>query len=600
MNKKDIVPIALLILLIPLWLYIDRTFIAPKFPAKVPVVQPKEQSETKAGDVAEEKGTASGVVAIEKTAEVKPEKPKPVVKKPAAPEQVAVLKNDQMRVELSSWGGGIKRVTLSKYKLENTDDSPPVSLVFSNAPALMYRGLEGVGATDSLTIKELEKGRKVQLTTLLDNGMVFERTITLGTNYLLAVKDRFVAPDKPIVLPKHQIVTGYMKNPAGMKAMRGTNILGVDSYTPKGEVNYWGRKLDKYLYGKGDSKPLSIEAVPAEMVGVKVAWVSAKNKFFTQVLRPSKPIATMAVLASRDPKEEAVVTVDVAALLQFDAQTIEPNTTYEMDYTYYVGPKKYALLKAAGYKMEKVMEFETIGWWSWMNGLMEPVRKALLWTLNFFHSFLGNYGVAIILLTVLVRILFWPLTHKSTEKMAIHAEQMKAVQPQIKALNERYKNDKRRLQQETMNLYKKEGVNPMGAMGGCLPMFVQIPVFFALYSVLRNAIELRFAGFLWIHDLSVPENLFAGHIPVIGSLNILPIFMSLSMIFQQKLTPQMATTPEQQQQQKMMMYMMPVMMLFFFYSMPSGLVLYWTTSNLLAILQTVLRNRKKKQQAAHA
>jgi len=594
MNKKDIVPIALLLLLIPAWLYIDRIFIAPKFPAKAPVVQPKEQSETKAGDVAE-KTVAPAIVAAEKTPEVKP---KPVVK-PAAPEQVVLLKNDQMSVELSSWGGGIKKVTLSKYKTKNTDDSPPVALEFLNTPALIYKGLQGIGATDSLTIKELEKGKTVQLSTHLDNGMVFERTITLGTNYLLAVKDRFVAADKPILLPKHQIVTGYMKNPQGMKAMRGTNILGVDSYTPKGEVNYWGRKL-KYLYGKNDSKPLSIEAVPSEMVGIKVAWVSAKNKFFTQVLRPSKPIATMAVLASRDPKEKAVMTTNVAALLQFDAQTIQPKTSYEMDYTYYVGPKKYSLLKAAGYKMEKVMEFETIGWWSWMNGLMEPVRKALLWTLNFFYSFLGNYGVAIILLTVLVRVLFWPLTHKSTEKMAVHTEQMKAVQPQIKALQERYKNDKRRIQQETMDLYKKEGVNPMGAMGGCLPMFVQIPVFFALFSVLRSAIELRYAGFLWISDLSVPENLFAGQIPVIGSLNILPIFMSISMIFQQKLTPQMATTPEQQQQQKMMMYMMPVMMLFFFYSMPSGLVLYWTTSNLLAILQTVLRNRKKKRQAAHA
>ena len=595
MNKKDIVPIALLLLLIPAWLYIDRTFIAPKFPAKAPVVQPKEQQETQSSNTTQ-KVVAPAIVATEKTPEVEPK----LVVKPAAPEEVVLLKNDQMSVAISSWGGGVKKVTLDKYKKKNTDDSPPVALEFSNAPALIYKGLQGIGATDVLTIKELEKGKKVQLSTRLDNGMVFERTITLGTNYLLSVKDRFVAADKPILLPKHQIVTGYMKNPVGMKAMRGTNILGVDSYTPKEEVNYWGRKL-KYLYGNADPKPLSIEAVPSEMVGVKVAWVSAKNKFFTQVLRPSKPIATMAVLASRDPKEKAVMSTNVAAVLQFDPQTIQPKTTYEMDYAYYVGPKKYSLLKAAGYKMEKVMEFETTGWWSWMNGLMEPVRKSLLWTLNFFYKYLGNnYGVAIILLTLLVRILFWPLTHKSTEKMAVHTEQMKAVQPQIKALQDRYKNDKRRLQQETMDLYKKEGVNPMGAMGGCLPMFVQIPVFFALYSVLRNAIELRYSEFLWIHDLSIPENLFAGHIPVIGALNILPIFMSLSMIFQQKLTPQMATTPEQQQQQKMMMYMMPVMMLFFFYSMPSGLVLYWTTSNLLAILQTVLRNRKKKRQAAHA
>jgi YidC/Oxa1 family membrane protein insertase len=126
-------------------------------------------------------------------------------------------------------------------------------------------------------------------------------------------------------------------------------------------------------------------------------------------------------------------------------------------------------------------------------------------------------------------------------------------------------------------------------------MFVQIPVFIALFTVLRNAIELRYAGFLWIADLSAPENLFMGKVPFVNSLNILPLVMSASMVWQQKMTsPATAATPEQQQQQKMMMIMMPLMMLFFFYSMPSGLVLYWTTSNLLMIAQTGIRNLRKK------
>ena len=152
------------------------------------------------------------------------------------------------------------------------------------------------------------------------------------------------------------------------------------------------------------------------------------------------------------------------------------------------------------------------------------------------------------------------------------------------------------MQQETMKLYKEKKVNPMG---GCLPMFVQIPVFIALFTVLRNAIELRYAGFLWIADLSAPENLLMGKVPFVGSLNILPLLMSASMIWQQKMTsPAVAATPEQQQQQKMMMIMMPLMMLFFFYSMPSGLVLYWTTSNLLMIAQTGLRNFRRKVKEA--
>ena len=130
-------------------------------------------------------------------------------------------------------------------------------------------------------------------------------------------------------------------------------------------------------------------------------------------------------------------------------------------------------------------------------------------------------------------------------------------------------------------------------------MFVQIPVFIALFTVLRNAIELRYAGFLWIADLSAPENLLMGKVPFVHSLNILPLVMSASMIWQQKMTtPAVAATPEQQQQQKMMMIMMPLMMLFFFYSMPSGLVLYWTTSNLLMIAQTGIRNLRKKVKEA--
>jgi len=243
--------------------------------------------------------------------------------------------------------------------------------------------------------------------------------------------------------------------------------------------------------------------------------------------------------------------------------------------------------------MEKVMEFETIGAFSWMNWLMEPSRKFLLATLNVFHSVVRNYGIAIILLTLLIRILFWPLTHKSTESM----RRMQEIQPEIKALQAKYgKSNPQKLQQETMKLYKEKKVNPMG---GCLPMFVQIPVFIALFTVLRNAIELRYSGFLWIADLSTAENLLAGKIPFVGALNILPIVMSVSMIWQQKLSsPGTAATPEQQQQQKMMMFMMPIMMLFFFYSMPSGLVLYWTTSNLLMIAQTSMRNLKKKKAEA--
>ncbi|MEN8254975.1 MAG: membrane protein insertase YidC [Verrucomicrobiota bacterium] len=588
MNKKDLIPVLLLALLIPVWMVIDRTFIAPKFPAKTPA--PAEQP---AEEVPATEGTGEASlteVSAEKAAEtVKAETP--AVMEPVAEEIVMLLENEKVQLELTSLGGGIKSATLMDYPELNEKDSPPVVLDFSGSAALAYEGLAGIGASEPLVAQDSEDGKSVVFSKAWNSGAVFQRTITLGEDYLLTINDRFFNEGSaPWNLPGIRILTGRMENPADMKAMKGISILGVDSYTPAGGINYWGRKLHK-LYGK--AKPLSIDTVPSDMNGVEVDWVSTKNKFFTQILRPEEPIATMAVLSSRETEGKRVVPKDIAAALAFKPEVVDAGSSHAVNYSYYIGPKKYSILKDSGNHMEKVMEFETIGTFSWMNWLMEPARKSLLWTLTLFHGVVRNYGIAIILLTLLVRILFWPLTHKSTESM----KRMQEIQPEIKALQDKYKkSNPQKLQQETMKLYKEKKVNPMG---GCLPMFVQIPVFIALFTVLRNAIELRYSGFLWIADLSMAENLFPGKLPGGLSLNILPIVMSLSMIWQQKLSsPGTAATPEQQQQQKMMMFMMPIMMLFFFYSMPSGLVLYWTTSNLLMIGQTGLRNLKKKKAEA--
>jgi len=586
MNKKDLIPVILLVLLIPVWMLIDQKLIAPKFPAKVPA--PTEQPAEKTPVAGNIEAAALTETAAKKADDpVQAEVPQTAESK--AEEIVTVLENEKIRLELTSLGGGIKSATLMGYPELNEKESPPVVLDFSGSAALAYEGLAGIGASESLGIQTSEDGKSVVFSKTWKGGMAFQRTITIGDGYLLAINDRFVNSGSDTWnLPDIRIQTGHMENPANMVAQKGISILGVDSYTPAGGINYWGRKLNK-LYGK--AKPLSIDTVPTDMNEVEVDWVSTKNKFFTQILRPEEPIATMSVLSSRETEGKGVVPKDIAAALNFKPETIDAGTSYDINYSYYIGPKKYSILKESGNHMEKVMEFETIGAFSWMNWLMEPARKSLLWTLNLFHGAVRNYGIAIILLTLLVRILFWPLTHKSTESM----KRMQEIQPEIKALQAKYKETPQKLQQETMKLYKEKKVNPMG---GCLPMFVQIPVFIALFTVLRNAIELRYAGFLWIADLSTSENLFAGSIPFVGSLNILPLLMSVSMIWQQKLTPQAASTPEQIQQQKMMMFMMPIMMLFFFYKMPSGLVLYWTTSNLLMIAQTSLRNLKKKKTEA--
>lgn len=594
MNKKDLIPVILLILMIPLWMVVDRVFLAPHFASKqVPIEQTGTNNVDAVGTIGDAELTTAADNAVNTATQTVQQ-----IAEPEAEEQVGTLKNDKVELEITSLGGGIKSATLLNFPEFNEKGSEPVVLSFTNRPALTYTGLEGLDAANSLHLEVAEDGRSAVLSRKLEDG-TFERTITLGDNYQLDIKDRFIASTTgPCNLPSFRLLTGAMENPADTKATKGMSILGVDSYTTDGGINYWGRRLIS-LYKK-TGKPLELDAVPEEMQGKIVDWVSAKNKFFTQIVRLKEPIATMAVVSARDPSQKGLVPHSVTAALVFQPLSIAAGDAYELDYDYYIGPKQYSILKAAGNNMEGVMEFETIGKFSWMNWLMEPARKFLLWMLNFFYGIFHNYGVAIIITTLLMRILFWPLTHKSTEKMRENSEKMQVVQPKLKVLQEKYKSNPVKLREETMKVYQEHGFNPMGMMGGCLPMFVQLPVFIALYTVLRNAIELRYAGFLWISDLSAPENLFAGHVPVVGALNILPILMSVSMIFQQKMsTPSAAAaTPEQQQQQKMMMVMMPIMMLFFFYSMPSGLVLYWTTSNLLMIAQTGIRNLRKKVKKA--
>ena len=588
MNKKDLIPVIILVLLIPIWML----FFAPKFAQKTTVTTLEEPQTTEAPiDTAGDTELSSA--APEK---IETEAPAPEPEE-IAEEQIVSLRNDKLVLELTSLGGGIKSATLLDFPKLKAEDSGPVILDFTSAPAMTYSGLPGMKINSPVSIEAGSDGKSATLRRTLDGG-VFERTISLGDNYTLNITDRFSAAGANWTLPAFRIMSGRMENPADMKATKGVSLLGVDSYSETAGIHYWGRNILKLF--KNNGEPAVLEAVPDEMRNTPVDWVAAKNKFFTQIIGIEDSTATMALRCTRDPGEKKVVPHTIAAALDFQPASIAADRALELKYTYFIGPKKYKILKAEDNNFEGVMEFETIGKMSFMNWLMEPARKGLLLTLNFFYGIFNNYGVAIIVLTLLVRILFWPLTHKSTEKMRENSEKMQEVQPKLKVLQEKYKNNKTKLQEETMKVYQEHGFNPMGMMGGCLPMFVQLPVFIALYTVLRNAIELRYAGFLWIADLSAPENLFAGHIPIVGALNILPLVMSASMVWQQKLSSptSMAATPEQQQQQKMMMVMMPVMMLFFFYSMPSGLVLYWTTSNLLMIAQTGFRNFWKKRKEA--
>ncbi|MDD5451215.1 MAG: membrane protein insertase YidC [Desulfovibrionales bacterium] len=297
----------------------------------------------------------------------------------------------------------------------------------------------------------------------------------------------------------------------------------------------------------------------------KVSWVAYEDRYFISAIVP-RVVESGHVRMSKI-KGDVTLTSFIYPSVVIPAQK---QTT--LNYQLYLGPKDLSSLKPLGLKLEKSVDF---GWF-------DIIAKPLLLTLNIFNRFIHNYGVAIILVTVLIKILFWPLTHKSYHSM----KEMQKLQPKMAKIREKYKNDKQKMNDELMGLYKTYKINPLG---GCLPMFLQIPVFFALYKVLLNAIEVRHAPFaLWINDLSAPDRLPVGFdIPYVGGLPVLTIFMGASMFIQQKMTPT-AGDPVQAK----IMLLLPVIFTFLFVNFPAGLVLYWLVNNILSIGQQYYINKK--------
>ena len=238
----------------------------------------------------------------------------------------------------------------------------------------------------------------------------------------------------------------------------------------------------------------------------------------------------------------------------------------------YLGPLNYDELIGYEAELEQAIDF---GW-----PIVSQISRFLLILFIATYQYVPNYGWIIVLFAVAIKILVYPLTHKTYESAA----KMQEIQPKIAALREKYKNDNQRLSRETMKLYKEEGVNPLS---GCLPLLLQMPIFFSLYNLFGKTIELRQAPFtLWIQDLSLPDELLIGGF----GLHVLPLLMAVSMFVQQKM---MMKDPKQ----AVLVYMMPVLMIFIFWSMSSGLVLYWTIFNVLTIGQQLLVNHFKKETA---
>jgi YidC/Oxa1 family membrane protein insertase len=257
-------------------------------------------------------------------------------------------------------------------------------------------------------------------------------------------------------------------------------------------------------------------------------------------------------------------------------QTLAPGSRQQFDYQLFFGPKSMSAVAQAGHDLSRIIDF----------GYFDVLAKPCLWLMNYLYTIIPNYGVAIIILTILSKILLWPLGTKSYKSMS----QMKKLQPLIKEIRDKYKDDRKKMNEEVMRLHRTYNINPLG---GCLPMVVQIPVFFALYRMLDQAIELRHAPFIgWINDLSAPDRLFHFDfsIPFMEppyGIPVLTLIMGATMFWQQKMTP-----PAGDPTQAKMMLLMPVVFTFIFINFSAGLVLYWLVNNVLSIGQQYYTQKK--------
>jgi len=464
-------------------------------------------------------------------------------------------------VVIKEQGGGFQSFVLKNYRNKMEEDSGPMQLIPGKGPSnlpVLFAIDNGAGAPlpllkadqGSVSLTKEDETAKLTMTAPLPEGLTMVRTLTFrGDSYLINAEYTLQnTTDKPVQVSPALL----LHNEPFPHASESSEFLfsGPAAFVNGALVETKAKKLTE--------GPVILQG--------KVNWTGFVDNYFMTSVIPATSNPMTVTLQGSEKQVRTVISEGI--------QTIAAHESKSYAYTLYFGPKKLQILEAAGSELAKSVDF---GWF-------DVLGKPMLWLLNFFHQFSGNYGVSIILLTILIKLVFWPITQKGMKSM----KNMQKLQPKIAKLRERYKDDPATMNQEMMTLYKTYKVNPVG---GCLPMLIQIPFFFALYQVLLAAIELRHAPFmLWINDLSAPDRLWIGFdLPYLHGLPILTLLMGASMYLQQKMTP---TTADPTQAR--IMQFLPLVFTVMFINFASGLVLYWLVNNLLSILQQSLINRQNK------
>jgi len=416
------------------------------------------------------------------------------------------------------------------YPLQTTFEGPDLEY-FAEAPFTTHTGflkLDNSNPQGEITLSWLSK----QGVTLIKKFTFFK-----GSYYI----------DYDFTIVNHS-----PKSLEGSSVVEWTSAVKQEGKKKGGLFGGLGGDLSQFLFLKSDEvkKEEDDDIKEKDVFSGEIKWAGFEDKYFISSLILNNPQdLTLKLYRSNN----SVIGLKVASPLI----SIPPHTQQTFSYTLYLGPKDMGHLEKGKGELGRVLSF---GFW-------DPIAKPMLFILKLFYRLIPNYGIAIIFLSVGIKIIFWPLTHKGQKSMKEMQKEMQKLQPKIAELKEKYKNNKDELNRRTMELYRTHKVNPLG---GCLPLLVQFPVFIALYRVLLNSIELRHAPFIsfWINDLSAKDPTY-----------ISPLLMGASMFVQQKMTP----TAGDPAQAKMMLYTMPIVFTFLFLNFPSGLVIYWLVSNILAI-----------------
>jgi len=523
----------------------------------------QENAKLAQAETARKQEAKKAIAAAAQASEAKPVPTAPATPQPAAqvqPEEKHTLKVGSVTYELTSRGAGISRavlggtdrVTLNQNATEPVGalrrepgglDAIPYKLTAKSDKSATFTGIspEGIEVVKTYTLSEGKESDEhlIDLTLKLKNtGTTPHRS---EEYYLYAGASSALKHDE-------ERYEGFFWNDSGDADFHQS------SYYAKG---WFSEAKTEFRQSYSALRYGGVMGRFYTHIVTRVGEKDAPGKLWSSRRKLARPIEAV----HQDKKE--IEDHAYEAALGLPTVDLAPGAEHAEHYQIYLGPKEYDRLKKIGHQRSFAMFY---GWF-------KPVSIFLSWVMRWMHTVTGNWGVSVILLTIFVRLCIWPIHAKSTYTM----KRMGLLGPMMKELQQKHKDDPQRQQMEVMKLYKEYGVNPLG---GCLPLFLQIPIFFGLYRVLEYAAELRGQTFLWVHDLSAADTVtqFMGF-----DINPLPIFMGVTMIAQMKLTPQPAATDKTQQR---VMMLMAFFFLFICYNFAAALALYWSTQNIFSIAQT--------------